>query len=359
MWDLDWYRGKRILITGHTGFKGTWLCKILLDAGAEVTGFALPPEGDPSLFDLAAVRTRMRSILGDIRDLEQLKAAFDAARPELVFHLAAQPIVRASYEDPVRTFETNVMGTVHVCECVRTTPGVRSFLNVTTDKVYEDREQDRGYRETDPLGGHDPYATSKACSELVTQSYVRSFLRGQGIAVSTVRAGNVIGGGDFSRDRIVPDCIRAAVAGRPILVRNPRSIRPYQHVLEPLFAYLMIAQGQYKDDGLSGAYNVGPDDHDVITTGRLASLFCESWGGGVRWETRGEDGPHEASVLRLDCSRLERRFGWRPRWDVATAVEKTVEWTRTFLDSPADVPRCMERQIGEFLDCGEEARGRV
>ena len=240
----NFYKNKKILVTGHTGFKGTWLCKMLLMLGADVAGYSLESPTDPALYDLIGLEGQMRSVYGDIRNLEHLEKVFEKIKPEIVFHLAAQPIVRTSYEEPVYTYETNVMGTVNICECVRKNPCVKSFLNVTTDKVYLNREWEWGYREDDPLDGYDPYSNSKSCSELVTHSYIHSFYDKMDVAVSTARAGNVIGGGDFAKDRIIPDCVRAAIRKQDIIVRNPYSVRPFQHVLEPLYAYLMIAAGQ-------------------------------------------------------------------------------------------------------------------
>ena len=249
---LDFYKNKKILVTGHTGFKGSWLTRMLVKAGAQVTGYSLEPPTDPSLFELCKLGADIDSVIGDVRDYDHLKAVFDKAQPEIVLHLAAQPLVRESYKDPVGTYETNVMGTVNICECVRRTPSVKSFLNVTTDKVYHNNEWAWGYRENEPLDGYDPYSNSKSCSELVTHSYINSFFNEMGIAVSTARAGNVIGGGDFADDRIVPDCVRAVQNGTDIIVRNPHSTRPYQHVLEPLYAYLMIAKSQYEDKKYAG-----------------------------------------------------------------------------------------------------------
>lgn len=345
----NFFHGKRVFLTGHTGFKGSWLCKLLLMAGAEVTGFALPPQTEPSLFNLTGLEGEMHSVIGDVRDFDILKAAFDAARPEFVIHMAAQPIVRESYRDPMGTYSTNVMGTVHLLECVRRSDCVRSVLNVTTDKVYENKGWPWGFRETDPLDGFDPYSNSKSCSELVTHSYGSSFLAEQGIAVSTARAGNVIGGGDFSPDRILPDCVRATRAGVPVKLRNPNSLRPYQHVLDPLAAYLLIVQRQYEDQSLSGWYNVGPESCDCISTGELADLFCKKWGTGAVWEGVGDRGPHEDAVLTLDCAKIRRVLGWKPRWHIDRAVEKTVEWTKTWL-AGGDVAVCMERQITAFLE---------
>ena len=347
MFDISFYKGKRVLVTGHTGFKGSWLCEILLQAGAKVCGYALKPPTDPSLFELSGLAERMDSRIGDVQDLAYLMQVFTEVQPEVVFHLAAQPIVRTSYKDPVGTYGTNVMGTVHVLECVRQHPSVKSFVNVTTDKVYDNREWEWGYRETDRLDGYDPYSNSKSCSELVTHSYIRSFFQDGRVAVSTARAGNVIGGGDFAADRIIPDCIRAMQAGQEILVRNPYSTRPYQHVLEPLFVYLQIGAAQYADHRLAGNYNVGPDEQDCVTTGELTDLFCRSWQEGAAWKNCAVEGPHEAGFLQLDCAKLKRTFGWKPVWHVQEAVEKTVEWTKAWL-AGADVAEVMQAQIRTF-----------
>lgn len=349
----DFFRSKRVFLTGHTGFKGTWLCRLLLLAGADVTGFALPPPAGPALFNLTGLEGEMRSITGDVRNFDALKAAFDAARPEIVIHMAAQPIVRESYRDPAGTYSTNVMGTVHILECVRQSDCVRSFLNVTTDKVYENKGCPGGFRETDPLDGYDPYSNSKSCSELVTHSYRSSFLDARGVAVSTARAGNVIGGGDFSPNRIIPDCIRAAMSGQPVRLRNPESLRPYQHVLDPLLAYLLIIRRQYEDPACAGWYNVGPEARDCVSTRTLAELFCQSWGDGASWERTGDCGPHEDAVLTLDCGKIRSALGWWPRWTIAQAVAYTVAWTKAWL-AGGDVSACMDGQIRDFLQGKEE-----
>lgn len=344
----EFYNGKKVLVTGHTGFKGSWLSRVLVLAGAEVTGYALKPPTEPSLFAAAGLEDTMNSITGDVRDLTHLKQVFDQIRPEIVFHLAAQPIVRDSYKEPVYTYETNVMGTVHILECVRNSSSVKSFLNVTTDKVYENREWEYGYRECDPLDGYDPYSNSKSCSELVTHSYQKSFFEDGHCRISTARAGNVIGGGDFANDRIIPDCIRAAAAGKDIVVRNPYSTRPFQHVLEPLAVYLTIAMRQYEDKTYEGCYNVGPDDCDCVTTGELTDMFCNSWGSGLTWINKHDGGPHEANFLKLDCSRVKTVFGWKPKYHVEEAVEKTVEWSKSYLDGE-DMLAVTDRQIMEFF----------
>ena len=329
------------------------MSRLLLMSGAQLTGYALSAPTDPSLFDLCHTAEHMDSRWGDIRDLEHLKDVFKEIQPEIVIHMAAQPLVRESYGNPVYTYETNVMGTVNVLECVRLTPSVRSFLNVTTDKVYLNREWEWGYRENERLDGYDPYSNSKSCSELITGSYVRSFFQGMDVAVSTARAGNVIGGGDFAEDRIIPDCIRAVEKGKDIIVRNPFAIRPYQHVLEPVTAYLMIAQAQYLDQTYEGNYNIGPDESDCWTTGDLVTLFCEKWniltGCSIHWINRYDGGPHEAGLLKLDCSKLKKTFGWKPSWDVERAVEKIVEWSACFLNQ-GDLLLCMEKQIREFCN---------
>ena len=344
---LSFFQGKRVFITGHTGFKGAWLSFLLTRAGAQVTGFALEPPTDPNLFSLLHLEKSMHSILGDIRDRDALFRAFTEAKPEIVLHLAAQPIVRESYQNPAYTYETNVMGTVNILECIRQTDSVRSFLNVTTDKVYENREWAWGYRETDPLDGYDPYSNSKSCSELVTHSYKSSFFADGRIAISTARAGNVIGGGDFAKDRILPDAVRSALQKAPLIVRNPHSTRPYQHVLEPLFAYLMIARHQYEGKAFAGYYNVGPDDCDCVTTGELATLFCSSWGEGFTWENRFTGGPHEANFLKLDCSKLKSVFGWKPVWHVGEAVARTVDWAKAYRDNQ-NVAELMAKQTEAF-----------
>ena len=348
--DLEFYKGKRVFITGHTGFKGTWLSRILVLAGAEVTGYSLPAPTNPNLFELAGLAGKMTSAIGDIRDAKKLKEAFDAARPEIVLHLAAQPIVRDSYKDPAYTYETNVMGTVNILECVRNSDCVRSFLNVTTDKVYQNNEWEWGYRENEPLDGFDPYSNSKSCSELVTHSYMNSFFADGKVAVSTARAGNVIGGGDFANDRIIPDCVRAMKDNCDIIVRNPHSTRPYQHVLEPLVAYLMIVQKQYEDGRYAGWYNVGPDECDCVTTGKLVDLFCKTWGNGAKWINKAEaNAPHEANFLKLDCSKIKSTFGWNPRWHIEECMAMTCQFSKIWL-SGGNIPAEMDWQISKYLE---------
>lgn len=351
MVDLNFYKGKRVFVTGHTGFKGAWLCRILVNAGAQVCGYALEPPTQPSLYDIAGVNDKITSIIGDIRDLDKLKKNFDGFQPEIVFHLAAQPIVRASYRLPHYTYETNVMGTVNILECIRQSDSVKSFVNVTTDKVYlNDDIPDHPFAEDEPLDGYDPYSNSKSCSELVTHSYKKSFFSDGRCAISTARAGNVIGGGDFAEDRIIPDCIRAVGKGEKIVVRNPYSTRPYQHVLEPLFVYLEIAERQYADGKYAGYYNVGPDDCDCVNTGELVTKFCKAWGGGAEWINKHDGGPHEAAFLKLDNNKIKKVFGWTPRWHIDETIQKIVEWTRVYFDCPAHIPEEMDKEIWSFLN---------
>lgn len=346
--DLSFYKGKKVLLTGHTGFKGTWMSVMLVNAGAEVIGYSSCSKTEARLFDICGIKDQITHIRGDVRDLEHLIEVFKIYKPDIVIHMAAQPIVRESYKDPVGTYSTNVMGTVNICEAVRLTKNIRSFLNVTTDKVYENKEWEWGYRENEPLDGYDPYSNSKSCSELVTHSYKNSFFTDGRVAVSTARAGNVIGGGDFANDRIIPDCIRAAIKHEDIIVRNPYSTRPYQHVFEPIYAYLMIAAKQYEDQKYASWYNVGPDDQDCFQTGALVDLFVKHWGEGLKWIDQYDGGPHEANFLKLDCSKLKNTFDWHPHWNLETAIEKVVEWSKVWV-AGEDVRPVMDKQIEQFL----------
>ena len=350
--DYSFYKDKRVLITGHTGFKGSWMTKLLLMQGASVSGYALESEQDSALYSILKLDKEADSTIGDVRDIDELKRCFDRVKPEIVIHMAAQPIVRESYKNPVYTYETNVMGTVNLLECVRLSDSVRSAVNVTTDKVYLNREWEWGYRENEQLDGYDPYSNSKSCSELVTGSYIRSFLKEKGVAVSTMRAGNVIGGGDYASDRIVPDCVRAACKGEDIVVRNPYSVRPYQHVLEPVTAYLMVAMKQYEDHAYAGSYNIGPDEDGAVSTGEIVDMFTSDWsklsGKKINWINRNEGGPHEAGYLRLDCSLLKKTFAWKPVWDIEKAVAKTVEWYYGFANG-SNMNTLTEQQIKEFM----------
>lgn len=357
---LEFYKGRKVLITGHTGFKGSWMCETLLEAGAEITGYALKPPTSPSLFELAGLCDKITSIEGDIRDLDKLEKILKETKPEIVIHMAAQPLVRESYQNPVYTYEVNVMGTVNVLESVRKTDSVRSVINVTTDKVYLNREWEWGYRENEELNGFDPYSNSKSCSELVTSAYNNSFLKQRNIAVSTLRAGNVIGGGDFAVDRIVPDCIRAAQKRENIIIRNPYSVRPFQHVLEPIMAYLMIATRQYENGDYAGSYNIGPEEADCLTAGRLADIFCRKWkditGEELAWVDKYDGGPHEAAILKLDCAKIKQRFGWKPVWNVEKAIEKVVEW-QNGLRNGKEAATCMKQQIQEYTHIFADGEG--
>ena len=358
----NFYQGKRVLVTGHTGFKGSWMCRTLLQLGADVTGYALKPPTDPNLFSIARIEENINSIEGDIRDLAHLQSVFTQTQPEIVIHMAAQPIVRESYQNPVYTYEVNVMGTVNLLECVRRTPSVRSFVNVTTDKVYKNREWEWGYRENEELNGFDPYSNSKSCSELVTDSYRNSFFSDGRTAISTARAGNVIGGGDFAIDRIVPDCFRAIQKKQEIIVRNPCSTRPYQHVLEPVAAYLLIAERQYEDEKYAGSYNIGPEEDSCLTTGELVTDLCEKWeqisGEKAGWKHQGDLGPHEASFLKLDCSKIKSVLGWKPVWKREDMIIKTVEWMWKYMNDTLSAAEAMDCQIREYREKCALARNR-
>lgn len=347
-----YYSGKKVFVTGHTGFKGTWLCKILKMAGAEVVGYALEQPRNVNIYDLLNIDKEIESIIGDVRDFSKLKRCIETVKPEYVFHLAAQPIVRESYKIPRETFEINVMGTVNVLECIRTIPGIKSFVNITTDKVYEnDGMFNHPFKEDEKLDGFDPYSNSKSCSELVTHSYKNSFFaQKNSTIISTVRAGNVIGGGDFSVDRIIPDCVRAAINEENICIRNPYSVRPYQHVLEALNIYLTLAIMQEQKHEIAGCYNVGPNDEDCISTGKLADMFVKYWGNGIKWEDTPEIcSPHEASFLKLDCTKIKRTLNWTPKWNVEDAVRETVEWYRAWANDEA-MDMVTEKQIYSFFD---------
>lgn len=346
--DLSFYDGKRVFITGHNGFKGTWLCRVLDILGADVFGYSLPANDAGWMSEIIGLDGTVPSVKADIRDLDALRNSMTAFEPDVVIHLAAQPIVRESYADPVNTYDINVMGTVNVLESVRSCKTVKSVINVTTDKVYRNYEKDRGYTEDDILDGYDPYANSKSCSELVTASYRRSFFADRDVSVTTCRAGNVIGGGDYAKDRIIPDCVRAATDKRTIVVRNPGSVRPYQHVLEPVCAYLTVAAEQFCDSGFEGTYNIGPDDCDCVTTRDLVGAFCREWGDAV-WESHEcADAPHESGLLRLDCSKISKIMGWHPHWHIDEAVRKTVEWYKAF-NAGDDMSAFTDSQIRDYL----------
>lgn len=332
----SFWRNKRVFVTGHTGFKGAWLSLWLHALGAEVTGYALKPPTNPSLFDLCKVGELVHSTFADVRDGLRLREAMAIARPEIVIHMAAQSLVRASYDEPVATYEINVLGTVNLFEAVRHCDTVRAVVNVTSDKCYENREWVWGYREDESLGGYDPYSNSKACSELVTAAYRRSFFNlrdhdRHGVALASARAGNVIGGGDWAADRLVPDCIRAFFRQERIILRNPGAIRPWQHVLEPLSGYLALAERLCHDgEGFAEGWNFGPDDADAKAVGWVVEKLCELWGHAPGFAVEGEGQPHEAHYLKLDCSKARERLTWRPRWDLEQALAKVVEWSHGY-----------------------------
>ncbi len=351
--NADFWRGKRVFVTGHTGFKGSWFVQMLDALGAEVVGYALPPDTDPSLFQLARLEKTLHSVEADVRDAAKLAAAIQAARPQVVFHLAAQALVRRSYRQPVETYATNIMGTVHLLEAIRTCPDVRAVVVVTTDKCYRNQEWCWGYRESDPLGGHDPYSSSKACAELVCDAYRSSFFRGgdssHPAAIATARAGNVIGGGDWAADRLVPDCIRAMGRGETIAVRNPHATRPWQHVLEPLRGYLMLAEGLWhQPERTVGGWNFGPSESDVRSVEKVVGQLVENWGGGAQWQIAPDASMHEAMALQLDCSKAHQGLRWQPRSDLDTALRWTVDWYRKCRDG-ADARSLCREQIDAFM----------
>lgn len=353
MRNSDFWRGKKVFLTGHTGFKGSWLALWLSELGAEVTGYALSPPTDPSLYDLAGVERRVRSIIADVRDREALQGALRRSGAEVVLHLAAQPLVRESYAQPVETYAVNVMGTAHLLEAVRTTPSVRSVVNVTTDKCYENREWVWGYREDEALGGYDPYSSSKACSELVTAAYRSSFFHPDnyalhGVAVASARAGNVIGGGDWGKDRLIPDCLRWLVAGEPITLRNPAAIRPWQHVLEPLSGYLLLARRLYEQGPqFVGAWNFGPEDRDARPVIQVVSALCQLWGEAAQPQVVSSGHPHEAHFLKLDCSKSKTLLGWTPRLGLDPALDWIVEWNKARVRGDRVLDLCLE-QIARY-----------
>lgn len=348
---LEFYKGKRVFLTGNTGFKGSWLSQILLEAGAVVKGYGLIPNTNPNLYEILDLNRSMETIYHDIRDMDVLEKELIKFRPDIVLHLAAQPIVRESYRIPRETFETNIMGTINLLEAVRKCDTVISFVNVTTDKVYENREWEWGYRECDVLNGYDPYSNSKSCSELVTDSYKKSFFQDKGVSISTARAGNVIGGGDFADFRILPDCVRAAQKGDTIILRNPNSIRPYQHVLEALSGYLMLAEKQAIDSELADSYNIGPDESCCVTTEMLTKIFCEKWGGKMTYRTEiiEKDICHEANFLKLDCSKIKKKIGWKQVWGIDQAVSQVVNWSKVWMQG-GDIKKETIQQIVGFFE---------
>lgn len=351
--DQKFWNKKRVLITGHTGFKGSWLCLWLNSLGAEVTGYALKPPTEPSLFELCKIDELINSVIGDVRDLPLLQKTINAVKPEILIHMAAQPLVRDSYIKPVETYEINVMGTVNVLEAVRNITGTKAVVNVTTDKCYENKEWVWGYREHEPFGGYDPYSNSKACSELVTDAYRKSFFAPEeyekhNLAVASARAGNVIGGGDWGKDRLMTDCMLALLKGEKINIRSPEAIRPWQHVLEPLSGYLNLAENLFdKGPEYAEGWNFGPDDNDAKTVQWIVNRLCHSWGKNAGYQIDQADHPHEANYLKLDCSKAKMKLGWSPRWNLKIAIDKIVEWIRAYQNG-ADVKEICLKQINEY-----------
>jgi CDP-glucose 4,6-dehydratase len=354
MIDKAFWRGKRVFLTGHTGFKGAWISIWLTELGAEVWGYALDPPTEPSLYEKAGLASRIHSMFGDIRDRESLKRALETAKPEFIIHMAAQPLVRLSYEEPLLTYETNVMGTANLLETVRGCDSIRAVVLVTTDKCYENKEWDWGYRENEPLGGYDPYSSSKACAEIVAAAYRSSFFnpkdygRTHNVAIATARAGNVIGGGDWAKDRLVPDIVKAIGEGRKVLIRSPESIRPWQYVLEPLAGYLLLAENLYtKGVEYAEAWNFGPYDSDAKPVGWIVEQLYKRWPGAPGFEFDTAPKPHEASYLKLDCSKAISRLGWKPTWNLGTALEKIVDWNLAY-GRGVDMYAMTVKQIKEF-----------
>lgn len=349
----DFWKNKKVFLTGHTGFKGSWLCLWLYSLGADVVGYALQPPTGPGLFNLCNIEGIVASMISDIRDAGKLTNAIADTKPEIVIHMAAQPLVRYSYENPTETYSVNVMGTVNLFEAIRKCPTVKAVLNITTDKCYENREWLWGYRENEPLGGADPYSSSKACSELVTAAYRHSFFspnsyEKHGVAVASARAGNVIGGGDWAKDRLIPDCIRALMEGEKIFIRNPCAIRPWQHVLEPLNGYLMLAQKLY-EEGIEYAesWNFGPREEDAGNVESIVKELCKRLDRAAAFEIDNGDHPHEANYLKLDSSKARIRLGWRPKWDVKQSLDKIIEWTNAYKNG-ADLREISLNQIKEY-----------
>ncbi|MCL1901767.1 MAG: CDP-glucose 4,6-dehydratase [Endomicrobia bacterium] len=329
---LNFYKNKKILITGHTGFKGSWLCKILAFAGAQITGYALPPSENSNLFDIAETSKDINTVFADIRDLDNLKQTVSAVKPEIIIHMAAQSLVRKSYENPAPTYEINVMGAVNILEAVRECKTVKSFLNVTTDKVYKNNEPEQIYKETDELNGRDPYSNSKSCSELITESYKNSFFESTQTAISTARSGNVIGGGDFASHRLIPDAVKALSEKRPLILRNPNFVRPYQHVMEALFAYLLIAKKQYESKKHEGCYNIGPEISDYVNIEQLANIFYSHFKEPPQILKKHDDARHfETDSIMLNTEKMKAVFGWKPLLSVNKAADMTAEWTKAYL----------------------------
>lgn len=344
----SFWQGKRVLLTGHTGFKGSWLSLWLQSMGAQLRGIALAPPTSPSLFDIAHVSEGMDHQIADIRNYDRIRVLFKEFQPEIVIHMAAQPLVRRSYQQPIETYATNVMGTVHVLECARHAGSVRAMVNVTTDKCYENREWAWGYREDEPMGGFDPYSNSKGCAELVSTAYRKSFLQHEGIALACARAGNVIGGGDWAEDRLIPDILRALEQNEPVRIRNPHAIRPWQHVLEPLSGYLLLAERLYQQgQGDAEGWNFGPRDEDAQPVQWIVEHLCRAWGNGANWSLQPGEHPHEANFLKLDISKARQRLQWTPRWSLETTLAHIIEWHQAWR-SGANMRAICLKQITQY-----------
>ena len=349
------WKGKKVLITGHTGFKGSWLSLWLNNMGADIVGVSLEPPTKPSLYEQAQVADGMISLRGDIRDLDKMKSIFSEHQPEIVFHLAAQPLVRYSYSEPVETYATNVMGTLHILEAIRECQSVHAAVMITTDKCYDNKEWEWGYRENEPMGGHDPYSSSKGCAELLIASYRDSYFSAQEYsshktAIATARAGNVIGGGDWAEDRLIPDIIRAFEKNEPVRIRNPNSIRPWQHVLEPLSGYIELAERLYAD-GMrwAGAWNFGPREEDAKPVDWIVKEMTKDWGGHATWSIDDGDHPHEANYLKLDCSKAHTKLKWQPCWELKQALKSIVLWHKEAKNKTSVKDLC-QKQINEYMD---------
>jgi CDP-glucose 4,6-dehydratase len=352
--DSLFWKDKKVLVTGHTGFKGSWLSVWLQDLGANLIGYSLPPPTTPSLFSIACLDKGMTSVIGDVRDFTQLQSVIAEHRPEIIFHMAAQSLVRHSYDNPVETYATNVMGTVHLLEAVRQVGGVKAIVNITSDKCYENQEWPWGYRENEPMGGFDPYSNSKGCAELITSAFRNSFFNPEdfdthGVALASARSGNVIGGGDWAKDRLIPDIMRAISEGKPVVVRNPDSIRPWQHVLEPLSGYLLLAQKLFQEGKeFAQAWNFGPNDEDAKPVSWIATHMTEMWGKDASWKLDGKKHPHEAHYLKLDCSKAKSQIGWSPTWNLETTLRAIVSWHKEYL-AQKDMRVVVSDQINAFL----------
>lgn len=348
--NIDFWRGRKVFVTGHTGFKGGWLSLWLQELGAEIMGFSLPPPTTPNFFEVASIGSGMTTIIGDIRDVNSLRQAVKSFEPEIIFHLAAQSLVIKSYADPIDTYSTNVMGTLNLFEAARSCDSVKSIINVTSDKCYENKEWDWGYRESDPMGGYDPYSNSKGCAELLTSAYRNSFFSKQGVALASVRAGNVIGGGDWAEDRLIPDLLRAVSSGQPMIVRNPQSIRPWQHVLEPLAGYIALSESLHTSGNIyADGWNFGPNDEDVKTVGWIINHLSNELGGQIECAYSEGSHVHEANYLKLDCSKAKNHLNWKPRWSIQGALENIVDWHREFIGG-GDMKQFSIGQINKYME---------